>query len=525
MKKQNKIKMPLRIFAAVMAILMASMMLMPLTARAEENSEYGNAWVYDEAKVVSDETEAYIAELNEVTFANYKNKPQLAFIILQKLPDHTSIDTYKLDMFNEYGVGTKEENQGMLFVFAIDDREYALEIGDGFQKGTLLRKDLETDFITDDMKTSLRNEDYDAVVNQVAQHLAGIMLNVENGTYAEKQAAHDAKQAEIKANFEKIIRIVGLVFIAAILFIGLCIGMYYLIRYLLRRHTIKQLIKQYDKHFDLFGSDKQRVATKIYKYLIDSNVEYIKHVFTSKLHDYYLESQNQIILSKCQSFTDERNHWYSDYVRQFALRNELENFEKMQLVSIETTMAEVDEREAKRQAVREQNDTIVTQFLEKNENRIVNKNIRQALIERFDTFRHCCDELVDEETLEKCFVKDYEELDFEYEVEQFCKENADRIETKDFNKQAFIKELRQTDNYHSHSRTNNMWMLHFLMLHMAMNRNNRIQREAEEKCAAERRAAQLRDEDYSSSYSSYNSTFGSGFGGGFSSGGGFKGGW
>ena len=72
--------------------------------------------------------------------------------------------------------------------------------------------------------------------------------------------------------------------------------------------------------------------------------------------------------------------------------------------------------------------------------------------------------------------------------------------------------MRQTDDYHTRSRTNSMWMLHFLMLHMTMNRNNRIQREA----AARRRAE---------SYSTHNSTFGTGFGGGFSSGGGFKGGW
>ena len=57
----------------------------------------------------------------------------------------------------------------MLFIFAIEDREYALEIGDGFEKGSIIRKDLETDFITEDMKNSLRNEDYDTVVHQVAE--------------------------------------------------------------------------------------------------------------------------------------------------------------------------------------------------------------------------------------------------------------------------------------------------------------------------------------------------------------------
>ena len=525
MKRQNKIKTPLRIFAAVMAILMASMMLMPLTARAEENSEYGNAWIYDEAKVVSDETEAYIPELNEVTFANYKNKPQLAFIILQKLPDNTSIDTYKLDMFNEYGVGTKEENQGMLFVFAIDNREYALEIGDGFKKGTLLRRDLETDFITSDMKTLLRNGDYDAVVKQVAEHLAGVMLNVENGTYETKQAEYDANQARIAENFKKVMKVVCIVFLCAILFAGLCYGGYWLVVYIARRRTIKQMIVKYDRHMKLLGKNRDEVAKKLYDFFIDSNVGYIKNVFISKLHDYWIAEQCEVILSKCQSMNDERKTWYSEYVKRFKFRNPLDNFENLKLIDVNTAIKEVDAIEAQRAEMRRQNTEIVENFLNANDNRIINRNIKHDLIERFDAFKHWSDELVDVDTLENCFKEYYEELDFEYEVEQFCKENADKIKAKDFNKQAFIKELSQTDEYRARSRNNNMWMLHFLMLHMAMNRNNRIQREAEEKRAAERRAAQRRAESYRSSYSSHNSTFGSGFGGGFSSGGGFKGGW
>lgn len=525
MKKQNKIKMPLRIFAFVIALIMASMMLMPMTAKAADDPGYGNAWVYDEAKVVSEETEAYIAELNEVTFANYKNKPQLAFIILQKLPDNTSIDTYKLDMFNEYGVGTKEENQGMLFVFAIDNREYALEIGDGFQKGTLLRRDLETDFITSDMKTLLRNGDYDAVVKQVAEHLAGVMLNVENGTYETKQAEYDANQARIAENFKQVMKVVFIVFLCAVLFAGLCYGGYWLIVYIVRRRTIKQMIVKYDRHMKLLGKNRDEVTKKLYDFFTDSNVGYIKNIFISKLHDYWIAEQCEVILSKCQSMDNERKTWYSEYVKRFKFRNPLDNFENLELVDVNTAIKEVDEIEAQRADMRRQNTEIVENFLKANDNRIVNRDIKHDLIERFNAFKGWSDELVDVETLEKCFVEYYEDLDFEYEVNKFCKENADKIQAKDFNKQAFIKELRQTDDYHTRSRTNSMWMLHFLMLHMTMNRNNRIQREAEEKRRAEERARQAAARRRAESYSTHNSTFGTGFGGGFSSGGGFKGGW
>ena len=222
---------------------------------------------------------------------------------------------------------------------------------------------------------------------------------------------------------------------------------------------------------------------------------------------------------------NERKTWYSEYVKRFKFRNPLDNFENLELVDVNTAIKDVDEIEAQRADMRRQNTEIVENFLKANDNRIVNRDIKHDLIERFNAFKGWSDELVDVETLEKCFVEYYEDLDFEYEVNKFCKENADKIQAKDFNKQAFIKELRQTDDYHTRSRTNSMWMLHFLMLHMTMNRNNRIQREAEEKRRAEERARQAAARRRAESYSTHNSTFGTGFGGGFSSGGGFKGGW
>ena len=162
-------------------LIIAVLLTIAMPVDAAEVNDFGNAWVYDEADVVSDTTENYIASLNETVFIEYNRKPQLAVIVLNKLP--YNIESYKRDMFNEFGVGTAEENCGMLFVLAIEDREYALEIGDGFEKSGTLRSALETDFITDSMKDSLRAENYDAVIYQVANHLATMMEDDQNGFY------------------------------------------------------------------------------------------------------------------------------------------------------------------------------------------------------------------------------------------------------------------------------------------------------------------------------------------------------
>lgn len=100
-------------------------------------ADTGNEWVYDESNVISKDTEDYVKNLNENIYSVYKNKPQLAIIVIDHLPSETDIDSYKLDMFNKYGVGTADENCGMLFVLAIKDRKYGFEIGDGFERGSM----------------------------------------------------------------------------------------------------------------------------------------------------------------------------------------------------------------------------------------------------------------------------------------------------------------------------------------------------------------------------------------------------
>ena len=132
--------------------------------------------------------------LTSAVFANYENKPQLSFILINNLPANYPVDNYTIDMFNEYGVGTKEENCGMLFLLSINDREYSFQIGDGYKSGTILRKDLTTDFVTSEMKSLLSDGNYDAVVIKITQHLEKIMADEENGIYAQKEAELIAKR-------------------------------------------------------------------------------------------------------------------------------------------------------------------------------------------------------------------------------------------------------------------------------------------------------------------------------------------
>ncbi|MDU3180463.1 MAG: TPM domain-containing protein [Lachnospiraceae bacterium] len=207
----------------------------------------GNEWILDESEVISSETEAYISNLNETVFSAYQRKPQLGFMIIDRLPSGYTMDEYKLEQFNLYGVGTKEENCGMLFIFAIQDRKYGLEIGDGFEKGSLLRKELEQDFITSNMKNMLREENYDGVVFQVTKHLENIMADEEHGIYAQRERELKEKEQE----FREKDRITNIVLLTIIGVIGLFVLIFKTVCYLPQRRTVQALLESHQRYIFL----------------------------------------------------------------------------------------------------------------------------------------------------------------------------------------------------------------------------------------------------------------------------------
>lgn len=482
----------------------------------------GNEWVYDEPQVVTDETEAYIKNLNETVFTSYKNKPQLAIVIINDLP--YSIDNYKRDLFNEFGVGTAEENCGMLFLFAINDREYALEIGDGFKKGSLLRQDLETDFITEDMKNSLRAGDYDSVVLQVAQYLEGVMADEENGIYdqaeAEKLAAQKLLEEQIIAQAAKMEAIINRIFvIGAIILIALCLISFAvaLIKKHLCKKKIQALCSSYSKHLHVAGTtEKEFTAFLKERYSSISNAE-LEEQFLNLLHEHYLTRQTSLLYTSIVN--KERLSLY-----EMALKdtNNIQAFMRCQITSLDMIIYQVDEAERKKDEMRCRNAGIIDQFLQANKHRIVHKSTYKAI--RASLYKHQYhDKLVTQDILEKAFVAALNDLNFRWEVDRFIREHSDQT-GQYFNRDVFYTELLQSENYrnyHYNRYYDSSWMYPLLIMHMANGKKahqEKIEQERRQHQAEERRRQK-------ESIQSSNSSFSTSFGGGSSSGGGFKGGW
>lgn len=377
-------KTSMRLLVVTLVIILMLSMIMPAVTNATEMS-YGDGWVYDEAQVVSDETRSYIKNLNENVFADYVNKPQLAFIILNDLP--YNIDDYKLDMFNEYGVGTKEENHGMLFVFAINDREYALEIGDGFAQGSILRNELETDFITEDMKNSLRIGDYDTVVYQIAEHLAGLMADEESGVYTEKEAMCAAQKAEAEANAqtkrEQAYQIakytaIGTLFLAVIASIAYVVMQ--LIKFHQKERLFNSLVQKYQQQIKLVEDKEDAALRMLREHIIPRNYEYgvngvsyMEANFVEYLYSLYTIVQENILQEK-----DSKDR-YNLYVKELSRCNTLQKLKQNQIVSCETIINNVDQEEEKKLAILEENKQKVDEYWQANKYRIDNQAIAHQL--------------------------------------------------------------------------------------------------------------------------------------------------
>lgn len=531
-RKRSPMDLKRQVSIALTIILILPLLLsFPVVA---DDGAYGNDWVYDEPQVISAETEEYIKNLNENIFANYSRKPQLAIVVINDLP--YSIDKYKLDTFNELGVGTAEENCGMLFIFAINDREYALEIGDGFEKGSLLRQDLETDFITEDMKNSLRSGDYDTVVLQVAQYLEGIMANEENGTYAqweaeklaaqklrEEQAAARAAARTAKLKQFGIILGISLLTIAIIALIVILVKKY------LRSKKIKTLCSGYSKYLRASGITEDEFTGYLKERYSATSNAVLEEKFLDILHQYYLTRQIAILNTSANHI--DRLPLYKEALRK---TNNLQAFKQFRLTPLDRIIYQVDETEREKEEMQRKNAEIIEQFLQANKHRIMHESTFKVI--RATLYKHqYSDKLVSQDVLEKDFAAALKEQNFRWEADRFIKEHLNKNTQKYFNRDAFYQELEQSEryyDYHYSRHYDNTWMYVLYAAHIARGRRThqeRLNRQEEQRKAEERRrqeeanAAALRAA--TERIRTTNSSFGSGFRGGSSSGGGFKGGW
>lgn len=132
-----------------------------------------NIFVSDNAGMLSAKTKQHLYDLNKQLAAS-TNGAQLEVVTVKELPRGEDIESYANSIFNQLGIGSKTENNGILYLIALDDREFRLEVGYGLEG--LIPDASADDIINDDDVVDLfRDKKYDSAVTKVVDQVFGIM--------------------------------------------------------------------------------------------------------------------------------------------------------------------------------------------------------------------------------------------------------------------------------------------------------------------------------------------------------------
>lgn len=177
MKKQNVFQKLCALLAAVVLLsVFAPAALAAVPARPE------NQYVLDSAGVLSDSTERWIVSENQDLFSDCGAQIVVAAVDFLGGKD---IEDYTYEMFNNWGVGSSERNNGILLVLAIGEEDYYVQAGYGIDDyfDAKMLSGLLSDYLEPDFAAG----DYDAGVKKIFT----VLLDEMEGYYDDGPGRND----------------------------------------------------------------------------------------------------------------------------------------------------------------------------------------------------------------------------------------------------------------------------------------------------------------------------------------------
>lgn len=185
-----------------------------------------NIFVSDNAKIIDAATKKKIYNLNKQLAASTQGA-QLEVVTVKELPGGEDIESYANKIFNQLGIGDKTQNNGVLYLIALEDRKFRLEVGYGLEG--LIPDATADDIINDDDVVDwFKDENYSKAINQVV----GEVFNLMNT----KTALVDSQIAQVKVQKSRLnlfywglrIFFVVMILVAIVFIISLINGRCYL---------------------------------------------------------------------------------------------------------------------------------------------------------------------------------------------------------------------------------------------------------------------------------------------------------
>src|SRR6267154_2177954 len=140
--------------------------------------DHGGVWVHDEANVLSAATKAQLEALLKAERDSTSN--QIAVLIVPSL-EGEDIDGYGIRVVDQWKLGTKDNDNGVLLLIAIQDRKVRIEVGQGLEG--VLTDALSSRINRNEIAPRFRQGDYEggvkAGVVSIIQAIKGQYINNE----------------------------------------------------------------------------------------------------------------------------------------------------------------------------------------------------------------------------------------------------------------------------------------------------------------------------------------------------------
>ncbi|MEW8994455.1 YgcG family protein [Clostridium sp.] len=117
-------------------------------------------YVTDNANILSDETENYLVEQNEILYEN--TGAQIAILTIDAIPEGYDSETYSYAVLDHWGVGSSEKNNGVVILLVPGEGKFWIAQGAGLEK--TLSSYVLNKIIDNDLANDFDNKNYDKAV-------------------------------------------------------------------------------------------------------------------------------------------------------------------------------------------------------------------------------------------------------------------------------------------------------------------------------------------------------------------------
>ncbi len=147
-------------------------------------------YVTDLAGAITPETKARLEALG--TELQQKTGAQMAIVTVHSL-EGQSVENYAVDLYKQLGVGSKQDNRGVLLLVSPDERKYRIEVGYGLEP---VINDARAGDAGRAMVPSLRQGDYSSATETAAWKLAEYIADDRGVTLTGQPPTRVAHQQE-----------------------------------------------------------------------------------------------------------------------------------------------------------------------------------------------------------------------------------------------------------------------------------------------------------------------------------------